>query len=602
MVILPVAVLGGGVFLVLRLLLDRLPAGLAVPIAAAPVALLLHPALVRAERLLHGRRPTPYSVLAGIGTLSWTSTADAPDLARVAEAVGRGLGARVCRLTVHRPDLPDRTYVWPAGDTGETLVSLPVVRGAEQLGSIAVDRAAAAGPDVHRRRLVEDVADSLGPVFEAHRLGIALERELRAVRAHAADIAGSRRRLVAEMDAERRRIERDLHDGAQHHLVSLRLALGLAEHKLTKGGRADAETALDRVTGQIDDAEAILARTARGVTSPVLARRGLVAALESELGTGVPITAAGMDAGRRFPVELESAVWFCCLEAVNNARKHAPGAPIRLSLTCGRDRLAFGVHDDGPGWDMTASAGSPGRGMRNVMARVTAVGGLVAVRSAPGAGTRVDGWVPLPGGQADDDSLVTAVREAIQAAAAAYGDDPAVERIRELRAGLDEPAARRAAILAAWSALRALDQLVRSEPPPGNGPHLLHRLDRIRSSSREWAEVTAIDALRSAGTTDPGAPDEVEMAARLLGESGADPRTRLGLAADAGRAQVAEAAARALAVWRTRASHPGTSGSVRLVAATVVRTCEHLMLRHSGGSAGPGPADPGSTPGPRRSP
>jgi signal transduction histidine kinase len=391
LVITLVTVLIGGLFVVLHTVV---PAS----VAAAPVALLLRPVYVRVEhrlnRLLYGRRPTPYSVLAGVGTVARTSPADAPDLARVAEMVGRDLGAHVCRLSVLRPGLPERTYAWtrPGAGDGEALFTLPIIRGGEWLGSIAVDRPAV-GPDAHRRRLVADVADSLGAVVEANRLGVELERQLRAVRAHAADIAGSRRRLVAEMDSERRRLERDLHDGAQHHLVSLRLAIGLAEHRVSTGGAEEARACLDQVTAQIDETESIMARTATGVTPPRLARQGLVAALEAELG--LRVRTAGMSAGRRFPAAIETAVWFCCLEAVNNARKYAPGAPIRLTLSCGEDRLDFGVHDDGPGWDMAANPGFPGRGLRNVTARVRAVGGLIGVHSHPGAGTRVDGWVPL---------------------------------------------------------------------------------------------------------------------------------------------------------------------------------------------------------------
>jgi signal transduction histidine kinase len=568
LVIALVGALIGGLFVILHTLV-------AAPIAALPAALLLRPTFVRArrwvDRLLYGRRPTPYSVLAGIGTVSWASPVDGPDLARVAEAVGEGLGARVCRLIVHRPDRPDRAYTWSqtGADEGYALITLPIVRGDERLGSITVDRATATGLNVHRHRLVEDIADSLGAVLEASRLGIELERQLRAVRAHAADIAGSRRRLVAEMDAERRRIERDLHDGAQHHLVSLRLSLGLAEHRLTTGSAEAAMAALDRVTAQIDDAESIMARTATGVTSPRLAQYGLVAALEAELA--VPVTTRGMEAGRRFPAHLESAVWFCCLEAVNNARKHAPGAPIRLTLTCAGERLEFGVQDDGPGWDLAATGASPGRGLGNVMARVRAVDGAVSAWSEPGAGTRIDGWVPLP----DSRSLVGAVREAIEDTLTRYGDTPTAEKIRQVRADLDRPATRRGAILTAGSVLRVLDGLVRGEPPATGAARLLHRFDRIRSGTHEVAEVDAIDTLRSdAGDLDP---EEVETAARLLGESGPDAHSRLGLEPAADRSLVAAAAEQAVVGWRARASHPGTSRSLRVLAATVVRSCERLL-------------------------
>jgi signal transduction histidine kinase len=563
-----VSALIGGVFVALHTVVSA-------PVAAVPAALLLHPVFVRVERwlnrLLHGRRPTPYSVLAGIRTVSWAGPGDATDLARVAEAVGRGLGARLCRLTVHRPELPDRAYAWtrPGAGDEDALVTLPITRGDEELGSISVDRAAATGPDVHRPQLLADVADSLGAVFEANRLGVELERQLRAVRAHAADIARSRGRLVSEMDAERRRIERDLHDGAQHHLVSLRLAIGLAEHRVNTGSAADAAASLDRVTGQIDDAESVMARTAIGAPAPRLARLGLVAALEAELG--LPVTTGAMEAGLRFPADLESAVWFCCLEAVNNARKHAPGAPLRLALTCDEDRLSFGVHDDGPGCDVAASVGSLGRGLRNVTARVRAAGGRVAVRSEPGAGTRVDGWVPLPGGY----GLISAVRDAVGDALARYGDSPAAPRIRLLRDDLDRPMgdarSRRETVLTAGSALEALDQLV-------GAPELRHRLERIRVCTHELSEVDAIDKLRSSPPGDLGA-GEADRAARLLGESGPDARSRLGLASEACPSLIAGTAQAALAVWRRRASHPGASPGLRLLATTVVRSCERLLTR-----------------------
>jgi signal transduction histidine kinase len=568
-----VSALIGGLFVALHTVLPG-------PVAAVPAALLLHPVHVRVERrlsrLLHGRRPTPYSVLAGVGTVS--RVGDAPDLARVAEAVGRGLGARVCRLTVHRPELPDRAYAWTRPGAGEedALVTLPISRGAEELGSISVDRAAATGPDVHRPQLFADVADSLGAVFEANRLGVELERQLRAVRAHAADIARSRSRLVSEMDAERRRLERDLHDGAQHHLVSLRLAIGLAEHRVTTGSAEDAAASLDRVTGQIDDAESVMARTAIGAPAPRLARLGLIAALEAELG--LPVTTGAMAAGRRFPAELESAVWFCCLEAVNNARKYAPGAPLRLALTCDEDRLSFGVHDDGPGWDVAASGGSLGRGLRNVTARVRAAGGRATVRSEPGAGTRVDGWVPLPGGH----GLISAVRDAVRDALARYGDSPAAAEIRLLRDDLDGPAGdgrtRRETVLTAGSALRALDQLVGVGPPETGASELRHRLELIRAGTHELAEVDAIDTLRSSppGDLDAG---EAERAARLLGESGPDACSRLGLVPEASPSLIAATAQQAVPVWRSRGSHPGASPGLRLLAATVVRSCERLLSR-----------------------
>lgn len=374
-------------------------------LATALEALSFLPVHVRAERLvdrlLYGTRPTPYNVLAGVTELSHSSPRDGPNLVRVAEAVARGLGASMCRLTVIRPGLHDRSYSWAEAGTDagiDDLIEVPVHHGEERIGSIAVDRGAVIGLYAQRRRLLMDIADSLGVVLQANRAGVELERQLRAVLARAEDIAVSRRRAIAEMDSERRRIERDLHDGAQHRLVSLRLTLGLAEHQVETAQFEQARDRLDQIAEQIGSTEAVLAATATGVSSPVLAERGLVAALELELSSVPPVVldVAGLDAGRRFPGPVEAAVYFCCLESVNNACKHAPGADVVVRVAPIDDRLCFTVCDDGPGYDQGARSGSPGRGLGNVQARMRAVGGRVEVRSRPGAGTAVVGSVPLP--------------------------------------------------------------------------------------------------------------------------------------------------------------------------------------------------------------
>ncbi|GAA0920642.1 hypothetical protein GCM10009559_03310 [Pseudonocardia zijingensis] len=473
---------------------------LALVIATVPTALATLPVYVRAERLadrmLYGSRPTPYSVLAGVTALSRGTGTDAPDLGRVAEAVGRGLGASTCRLTVARPGLRDRSYTWSEaaeGPEADDLVEAAIRHGAEVIGTIAVDRAAVSGLHRQRQHLLEDIADSLGVVLQANRFGIELERHLRAALAHANEIAVSRRAVVAEMDAERRRIERDLHDGAQHHLVSLRLALGLVEHQVSTDQFDQARARLEQVADQIDMAESILAETATGVSSPLLAEVGLAGALTKDLAGGqppVPVEVAGMHSGVRLPHDVETAVYFCCLEAVNNARKHAPGAPIVVRLGAGDGRLLFTVHDDGPGWDPKEQAGSPGRGLRNVAARIFVVGGHVDVRSAPGEGTTVEGSVPLPpavaGPGADSTPaeapeppapgaravaaapvpLVDQVRDAVRDARELYHGTARAEQLRLLAERLDAPLRIAVTGEAGRSALvHALDALA----PDGDG-------------------------------------------------------------------------------------------------------------------------------------
>ncbi len=349
------------------------------------------------DRLLYGDRPTPYRALADISRSTQAVASGGPDLDDVAAAVGQALGAAEVRITVVRQYLPDRTYRWAAAkaEAARPLVAVPIRHGTEQIGTLAVEHAAVIGVHDDRRQLLAEIADGLGGVVAAHRIGIELERQLRAAVAHGAEIARARRQAVSEMDAERRRIERDLHDGVQHHLVSLRLALGLVEFEVEGGRTAAAVERLGALADRLDTAGDVLMATVGGVRSAQLAERGLVAALEAELACvdGVAVVAE-LPAGRRYGEEVESAVYFCCLESVNNATKHAAGASVVVRLVESDGMLRFTVADDGPGFEQAAEPS--GRGLRNLRQRIVAAGGRVDVRSAPGAGTTVEGMLPVP--------------------------------------------------------------------------------------------------------------------------------------------------------------------------------------------------------------
>ena len=374
-------------------------------LAAAGAAIIFLPVRLMAEgltdRVLYGVRPTPYRVLADIAKLAPSSTAAGFDLSEVARSVGNALGAEECRITVVRHSLSDRTYRWSrsGADEASALLSVPIHHGDEQIGTLAVEHAAVVGMHADRRQLLDDIADVLGTVVEAHRIGIELERQLRAAVAHSAEIASSRRTAVSEMDAERRRIERDLHDGVQHHLVSGRLALGLVEFDVQSGRIESAIQRLETLAGQLDAAERVLAETVGGVRSMLLTDHGLVVALDLELaGAASPVSvAADLAPGRRYPPDVESAVFLCCLESVNNAVKHAPGAPVTVRIAEAGGTLRFTITDSGPGFvPPTGGDQSSGRGLRNVRRRITDVGGWLSLSSAPGRGTTVDGVVPVP--------------------------------------------------------------------------------------------------------------------------------------------------------------------------------------------------------------
>jgi signal transduction histidine kinase len=216
-----------------------------------------------------------------------------------------------------------------------------------------------------------------------HRLAARVEESLRELR-------DSRARILAAADDERRRIERDLHDGGQQRLVALRVRLELADEALRESP-ARGRRMLRQLGAEVDAALDDLRSLAAGVYPPVLADRGLTDALRSAaLRSPVPATVTA-DSDDRYPQEVEAAVYFCCLEALQNVAKHAPEASrVEISLTRDGD-LGFAVRDDGPGFE----PGTNGNGLVNMHDRIAAVGGRIEVRGAPGGGTEVAGRVPL---------------------------------------------------------------------------------------------------------------------------------------------------------------------------------------------------------------
>jgi len=208
----------------------------------------------------------------------------------------------------------------------------------------------------------------------------------------AQQLAVARDRIIVATDAERRRIERDLHDGAQQHLVALGIRVGLTAEALP----ANAPVAT-RMVGElgslVDDALADLRSLAAGIYPPVLAQQGLGPALR-DLAAQVPVPATvAIEGERRWRADVEAAAYFCCSEAVQNVAKHAPTArSVKIRVRHHRGGLDFEVADDGPGF--TAAGMVAGDGMTNMRERVEAVRGTLTVRSFPGGGTRVSGHVP----------------------------------------------------------------------------------------------------------------------------------------------------------------------------------------------------------------
>ena len=241
--------------------------------------------------------------------------------------------------------------------------------------------------DIHTRVRVV-TADDLGQL--AH----SFNRMLGDLRQHADELRASRARIVSAGDAERRRVERDLHDGAQQHLILLGLKLALAERLIEQDPEA-AKAMQGELRGDLDRALSALRDLAPGIYPPLLENEGLGGALgEAVERAAIPATLQ-CDGTGRYPRELEAAVYFCCLEALQNAAKHAgEGARATVELDERDGALRFSVADDGHGYDAAATANG-GAGLQNMMDRIGALGGSLRVESAPGKGTRVIGVLPL---------------------------------------------------------------------------------------------------------------------------------------------------------------------------------------------------------------
>jgi signal transduction histidine kinase len=205
------------------------------------------------------------------------------------------------------------------------------------------------------------------------------------------ELRESRARIVTAADNERRKLERDLHDGVQQRLVALRINLAVVADE-----SADAATRrrIELLDGEVEDAIDELRDVAHGLYPPVLSQRGLIAALSHVAGhSHIPIEVVAADVPRLAP-ELESAVYYCCLEAIQNAVKHAgPSVRVTISVRMEDGQLVFQIADDGPGFDPAHAGG--GSGLRNLRDRVGALHGRLSIVSSPGHGAMVTGSIPV---------------------------------------------------------------------------------------------------------------------------------------------------------------------------------------------------------------
>jgi len=282
------------------------------------------------------------------------------------------------------PDTPGR-WVDPAGrnvllPSGDARTVTEVREDDRRIAAFVHD------PALREQRAFVEAAGSFAlSALENQRLKAQVDASLE-------DLRHSRARIQAAADSERRRIERDLHDGAQQRLVALRVRLELAAETVRDDPEGGAR-ALRKLGRETEDVLADVRSLAHGIYPPLLADLGLEDAVRAIARRAtVPVRVTTRDL-RRYPSEVETAVYFCCLEALQNVAKHAPGARA-VSLTVVDDgSLRFEARDDGPG--LVPGRAPTGQGLTNMRDRLAAVGGELTFASEPGSGTAVSGVIPL---------------------------------------------------------------------------------------------------------------------------------------------------------------------------------------------------------------
>jgi signal transduction histidine kinase len=234
-------------------------------------------------------------------------------------------------------------------------------------------------------KLLSDLAAQAGQVLLNARLASDLQARVQQVTRQSAELRASRQRIVAAQDAERRRLERNIHDGAQQHLVALAVKLRLAA-TLARRDREQARRAIGELRSQTSEALTAIRQLAQGIYPEALRIGGLVQALRQS-------AAVEADGVGRYDPEIEAAVYFCCLEALQNAAKYANASETRVALRQANGELRFEVRDNGVGFDPNTAA--LGRGLQNMQDRIGSLGGSVRLESARGRGTVVAGVLPL---------------------------------------------------------------------------------------------------------------------------------------------------------------------------------------------------------------
>jgi signal transduction histidine kinase len=344
-----------------------------------------------ANRLVYRKRATPYEVLARFSEQVAGTYATDEIAAALARLLVEGIGADRAEIWLEAAGGSRFEATWPADAASRGSVPpapddltavVPVLHQGEALGTLVIRKAPNDPVSPADEKLLEDVAGQAGLVLRNVRL--------------VDDLRTSRQRLVAARDTERRKLERNIHDGAQQRLVALAVLYNMAAG-LAKPLGPEQQAAIADLGVQSQGALETLRDLARGIYPAVLSDQGIVAAIQGQARKApLPVDVVAHDLGR-YDQGVEAAVYFCCLEALQNVAKYAQASSAVVQLAEMDGAVRFSVSDDGVGFDRDAV--ELGSGTRNMQDRLAAIGGRLEVVSESGRGTTVHGEVPIAVGR-----------------------------------------------------------------------------------------------------------------------------------------------------------------------------------------------------------
>jgi len=347
-----------------------------------------------ADRVVYGKRATPYEVLSEFSDRMAGTYSTDDVLPRMAEILGQGCGAQRAGVWLRVGTEIRLAASWPdealAGSPRIRLIgdelpqfdradhAFPVRHQGELLGALTLAMPATDPMNPARAKLARDVAAQAGLVLR----NVRLIEELRA----------SRRRIVSAQDERAKTLERNIHDGAQQQLVALAVKARLAQ-TLAGSDPAKAAELLGTIQAELEEALENLRDLARGIYPPLLADKGLGEALTSQARKSPLPTDVDANGIGRYPPEVEAAVYFCALEALQNTAKYSGAARASIRLASHDGYVVFEVRDDGSGFDLDRTG--RGTGLQGMADRLEALGGRLELTSAPGRGTTVVGRIPV---------------------------------------------------------------------------------------------------------------------------------------------------------------------------------------------------------------